>query len=112
LWLFTGGKLCREPSDGIEHLGYLVQVFVVDRLSRLTGDERFAWKVHGEPERCVAVRPPLNVDDLIRPHGAEPGTPIGYLWQGARKLGGETVNALLGRVAKERPLAHQRLRAR
>jgi len=110
LWLFTSGKLCREPSEGVAHLGYLVQAFEVDHLSQFTEDERFAWKVHGRPQRCVAIRPPLNVDDLIRPKGSEPETPIGYLWQGARKLAGDLVDALLAGLQAERTLAYQRLR--
>jgi hypothetical protein len=81
----------------------------VDRLSKFTEDERFAWKVHGRPQRCVAVRPPLNVDDLIRPMDSEPERPIGYLWQGARKLAGDVVDALFARLQTERTSAFQRL---
>jgi len=89
LWLFTSGdKAGRSEINS----GYLVEVFVVDRVSENAegasnyAPEEFGYVIHGDALRCEKVDPPLLIDEIIRPAGHEVSEPIGRLRQGPWRL--------------------------
>ena len=100
LWMFTSGDRC---GGGRDTSGYLVQVLVVWGIEHVDPDEGYLYLVIGAEDRCLAVKPPLLVDDLVRPSGRPPDAPIGTFLQGPRLLRGDLVDALEARLRAQRP---------
>lgn len=113
LWLFTSGGKCRIklrekewPADVDDNLAYLAELFTVKELIPDKVGE-FDLRVQGVADRCVRVRPPLLVDDIVRPAGHEADEPIGSLRQGAWRLRDEMADQLCLRLRQEAPDVHR-----
>ena len=108
LWLFTSGQRCRLPEMPGQKLGYLVEIMEIGSVGNDSADERFALLIKGRPDRCVAVRPGLLVDEFMRPAKSDRQAPIGSLWQGARKLSEQAVSGMIEKLRQERPVAFEK----
>ena len=91
-----------------QELGYLVEIMEIGSVGNNSADERFALLIKGRPDRCVAVRPGLLVDEFMRPPQSKRTAPIGSLWQGARKLSEAAVAGMIEKLRAERPVAFER----
>ncbi|HUE15663.1 MAG TPA: hypothetical protein VMR25_15960 [Planctomycetaceae bacterium] len=90
LWLFTSGGKCRIklkedqlPDGGVdESQAYLTEVFTISTvIPEIAGP--FKLLVKGAADKCLRVRPPILIDDIVRPDGWGKDKPIGSLRQGA-----------------------------
>lgn len=81
------GKLDEDdwPVDVVETAAYLGEVFTVQRV---------VPEPVGDFELCVPLRPPIPIDDIVRPPGHGPDVPIGSLRQGAWRLRDELADQL------------------
>src|SRR5262245_30494232 len=93
--------------------GYLVEILTVDRVEDGDPEEDSRrYVVEGQPERCLAVVPPLLVDAILRPPGRGRDEPIGAFLQGAQSLPTDKVDRLVRLLRSERPGLWERLTGR
>jgi hypothetical protein len=105
LWLVTSGQLATMDQ---ETFGYLVEVFEVDAVEDIN-DERFKFKIVGKVARCIAIDPPLLVDSVVRPEGADTERSIGTFRQGPWKLSAEATERLVALLQQHHPAGHATL---
>lgn len=104
LWLFTSGAKCDQIS---EKAGYLVEILTVESVSDNRGGDSeyppddFRFKILGDKARCLAISPPLFVDDLLREEGQDSQRGIGTFLQSPRRLRPEILTALIERLRAE-----------
>ncbi len=109
LWLFTSGQKCKKKLEGVgfscdertECAAFLVQVLSVDNIEPAQVD-RFGLLIHANVKQSPRVFPPLLVDHLFRPEGADTGVPIGTFRQAPWKLRENTVALLKELLRRER----------
>ena len=112
LWLFTSGVKCGMAD---EKAAYLVELFTVDEVETDRGGdsgypaEEFRFLIRGREARCVAVHPPLSVDDVLRPPEYPVTLPVGTILQSPRKLREDVLLRLVERPRSERPDLWQQL---
>ncbi len=105
VWLFASGDTC-GMSEG--NSGYLVQVFVVGSVGPNPGDnpeyrvETFPQSIDADPNRCVAVDPPLLVDEIVRGTQGDRHLHIGRVRQKPWRLSEDMVGKLRQLLNNER----------
>jgi hypothetical protein len=111
LWLFTSGMLCGNPDEPAVHQVYLVQLLCVERCDKNPDfdpsepphpSENVRYRIWVQDRGCLAIHPPLLVEDIIFPDGRDfppaRGQTVGERLQTPRKLVGRTLQALKARL--------------
>jgi hypothetical protein len=101
LWLFTSGTKCKKKlgGDGFasdvvgENAAFLAQILTVKNIEP-NREGGFDLLVNADIQRSPKVFPPLLVDHLVRPEGADATVPIGRFRQAAWRLRENTVDLL------------------
>lgn len=113
LWLFTSGKKCKMKlkdrfvcDPAAENAGFLTQVLTVESIApdRQGG---FDLDISADMRHSPQVDPPLLIDHLVRPEGADGNISIGRFRQAAWKLPANTVDLLKELLRRERKSAYQ-----
>lgn len=107
LWLMTSGQLAQMDQD---NLGFLVEVLEVQAVEDIN-EEKFKFRIVGTASRCIAIDPPMLVDGVVRPDGADAERSIGTFWQAPWKLTLEAANELLSLLQQHRAAAYETLMA-
>lgn len=114
LWLFTSGKKCKKKLEGegfandtvAEAAAYLVQILTAKSIESNT-DGVFDFLINANVTCSPRVFPPLLIDQLVRPEGADATVPIGTLRQAPWKLRDTAVDLLKELLRRERPQVFQ-----
>lgn len=116
LWLFTSGKLCGLTDEPAAYQVFWPQVLRVERWDQ-NPDYRnptsdtcdWRYRVWAQDDGCLAISPPLLVEDIIfglppREFPPARGQTAGERLQAPRRLDSRTVQRLRGRLRRERGL--------
>jgi hypothetical protein len=114
LWLFTSGLLCGYEDEPRRHQVYLVQLLRVEECDDNPDfdpsqpphpSENVRFRIWVQDDGCLAIDPPLLVEDIIFPDGRnfppDRGQTVGERLQQPRRLVGSTLQALRARVQTE-----------
>ena len=116
LWLFTSGKLCGWANEPSAFQVFWPQVIRVERCddnpdydNPYSDTCNWKYRVWVHDEGCLAIWPPLLVEDVIfgfppREFPPARGQTAGERLQTARSLDSRTVQRLRDRLRKERGL--------
>jgi hypothetical protein len=101
LWLFTSGKKCKKKIEGegfaddaiAEAAAYLTQILTVKDIEPDSVGQ-FDLLINANSKCSPKVCPPLLIDHLVRPEGADATVSIGKFRQAPWKLRENTVDLL------------------
>jgi hypothetical protein len=106
LWMIASGASCGLKES---KLGYLVELFYVRAAgpnpgtnpAYLPGD--FLFSIRSDATSCVAIDPPLLVDQFLRGETTSKDLAIGTVRQGASRLRKQAASALRAHLLAQRP---------
>jgi hypothetical protein len=118
LWLFTSGKKCKQKVEGegfahdaiAEAAAYLTQILTVKNIEPDCADG-FDVLINANVMCSPKVFPPLLIDHLVRPEGADATVSIGTFRQAPWRLG-ESTALLLELLRRERSQVFQAIEGR
>jgi hypothetical protein len=90
LWIVTSGRRLSEHRKSTPQAAFLVGVWNVREVVRNPGDDpaysarRAKYRVIADASASIMLQPPVFVDHVIRPRGADKGISIGKFLYGAQ----------------------------
>ena len=100
LWIVTSGRRLSDHRKSTPQAAFLVGVWTVRQVVRNPGDDpaystrRARYRVIADASASITLHPPVFVDHVIRPRGADKAISIGKFLYGARKIENGTVRML------------------
>ncbi len=114
LWLFTSGTKCKRKLEGVEfardaiaeNAAFLAQILTVASI-KPDHEGGFDLVINADVQRSPKVFPPLLIDHLVRPEGADATVPIGTFRRAPWKLRPNTVDLMKRLLRQERSQVFQ-----